>query len=136
MNTKNCAKCKQDKQFSEFHRHNKYPDKLFRICKLCRKEQDRNYYLSSDKKSKLLIKNKKFRKEVFDLKKKTKCLICQEDDPFCLDYHHLRDKIMEVARCMLYGRKRTMDEISKCVLLCANCHRKLHGKRFSLLNAC
>jgi predicted HNH restriction endonuclease len=31
-----------------------------------------------------------------------------------------------------YSKERVIDEIEKCVVLCANCHRKFHGGLFKL----
>ena len=130
---KNCAKCKKDKSLIYFHKHNTYPDGLFPLCKLCRKTQDRKYYLKSSKKERLLARHKSVRQEINELKSKTKCRVCKEDDPACLDFHHLRDKKIVIARSIGHGRNVLMKEITKCIILCANCHRKLHNKRFSLL---
>jgi hypothetical protein len=57
------------------------------------------------------------------------CIKCGEDNPKCLDYHH-RDpeaKVAKLADMVSWGvsRERIIVEIGKCVLLCANCHRKL-----------
>lgn len=61
---------------------------------------------------------------------KTKCAQCGYDDCFAaIDFHHIypKDKKFEVGR-LLSGpvTKDAMDEIEKCLPLCANCHRKLH----------
>jgi len=56
------------------------------------------------------------------------CGVCGENHPACLDFHHLEDKNIEVSRCLQHGWsvERTLKEIEKCSILCANCHRKLH----------
>lgn len=57
------------------------------------------------------------------------CIKCGESDWRCLDYHH-RDPSQKVANISsLVGRaswtwERVLEEIAKCDLLCANCHRK------------
>ncbi len=59
------------------------------------------------------------------------CSKCGENDPRCLDFHHLdrAQKDVEVAQLVTegYSIDRIMREIEKCVILCANCHRKEHG---------
>lgn len=63
--------------------------------------------------------------------KKDKCCVCGEQEKCCLDFHHIDpiEKDMEIARLYKYGSlKRIMKEIEKCVVLCANCHRKVHAK--------
>jgi hypothetical protein len=60
------------------------------------------------------------------------CSRCPERRPNCLDYHHL-DKIAKrgaISRIANEGRtlQILVDEIAKCILLCANCHRvEEHG---------
>ena len=58
------------------------------------------------------------------------CVRCEEDDPACLDYHHREEteKVMTVSEMVTHGysKDRLRAEIAKCVLLCANCHRKEH----------
>ncbi|WP_343773037.1 homing endonuclease associated repeat-containing protein [Natronoarchaeum mannanilyticum] len=58
------------------------------------------------------------------------CERCGEETPACLDFHHPDhvEKEMEVGKMVTYGysRERLLDEIEKCVVLCANCHRKEH----------
>lgn len=65
------------------------------------------------------------------LKKELVCANCGENNPICLDFHHsdskLKDK--EVANMITegYSQSSILKEIRKCVVLCANCHRKTHG---------
>ena len=59
---------------------------------------------------------------------KTPCIVCGESEKACIDFHHLRDKDMNVSQMFKYGSiKKVKEEINKCVCLCANCHRKLHA---------
>ena len=65
--------------------------------------------------------------EVQEYKTSMGCFICGEKDPACLDFHHLdsSEKKDNVAELLL-SRKRMEEEIKKCIVLCSNCHRKLH----------
>lgn len=62
---------------------------------------------------------------------------CGESDPICLDFHHTNgDKEISVALIPTRGwtPERMMEEVQKCIVLCANCHRKLHrDKKLSVL---
>lgn len=64
-------------------------------------------------------------------KAKHGCQSCPEHDPDCLVFHHCNGaKERTISRAILHGwsiEKLTL-EISKCVVLCANCHLKLHAK--------
>ena len=55
------------------------------------------------------------------------CVNCGEDDPVVPEFHRLRDKVMDVAAMggAGYSLETIQAEIDKCVVLCANCHRKL-----------
>jgi hypothetical protein len=59
--------------------------------------------------------------------KQSGCLVCFEREPACLDFHHLNKKDMSVASMLGMNDDRVKEEILKCVVLCANCHRKHHA---------
>jgi hypothetical protein len=54
------------------------------------------------------------------------CVDCGEDDRRCLEFHHLKNKTSIVSRVLSSGSPlETLKlEISKCEVLCVNCHRK------------
>lgn len=62
------------------------------------------------------------------------CPRCGENDPACLDFHHTGDeeKSFSVSHRSWRNPAVLQAEIAKCVVLCANCHRKLHAGRFQL----
>lgn len=64
---------------------------------------------------------------VWNLKTGKECK-CGENDPNCLDFHHLDGKIASLTQAAKnrWSEKRILEEVEKCVLLCANCHLKLH----------
>jgi hypothetical protein len=66
---------------------------------------------------------------VRDLKRLKGCATCGENDPRCLDFHHTGAKEIEVANATKRGwaLPKVQQEIDKCIVLCSNCHRKLHG---------
>lgn len=76
------------------------------------------------------IKHRKVLVEfINEYKSKHACIECGEKDPICLDFHHVsKDKDIEIANAVRRGwsLKRVETEIGKCVVVCANCHRKLH----------
>lgn len=59
--------------------------------------------------------------------KKVGCRICGESEHIALDFHHLDPATKESSLRRLTSVKRIQIEAAKCVVLCANCHRKLHA---------
>lgn len=57
------------------------------------------------------------------------CKVCGEKEPVVLDLHHLdpSSKELEVSKTVNYSRERLKKEVRKCVVLCSNCHRKVHA---------
>jgi transcription elongation factor Elf1 len=68
------------------------------------------------------------REFVADYKSKHPCEHCGESHVGCLTFHHVDrdDKTGDIPALMRYGVKRVKAEIAKCIVLCANCHMKLH----------
>lgn len=65
-------------------------------------------------------------------KEDIKCVECGLRNPICLDFHHIDPKrkdgrIISAIRQKGWSKKRVLEEISKCKILCANCHRNLHN---------
>lgn len=66
------------------------------------------------------------------------CSRCPETHPACLDFHHInpetKSKLSNGTRAISYmwSIKRIKLEILKCIILCANCHRKEHFKDYNL----
>lgn len=58
------------------------------------------------------------------------CVSCGETAPECLDFHHVDPSTKEgmVTEMInsLRGFDRIKEEMEKCIILCSNCHRKVH----------
>ncbi|PSQ52157.1 HNH endonuclease [Halobacteriales archaeon SW_8_65_20] len=59
-----------------------------------------------------------------------RCERCREDHPACLDFHHLggTEKRDDAARMVnrAFSKESIREAIRKCIVRCANCHRKEH----------
>jgi len=62
-----------------------------------------------------------------DIKREAGCKYCNESEPVALDFHHVEDKIECVSRLIHSSESKLLAEIAKCIVICANCHRKLHA---------
>jgi len=60
------------------------------------------------------------------------CARCGFSDPRALDFHHREgaDKEVRIAKILGkgWGTARILEEMAKCDVLCANCHRILHAE--------
>jgi hypothetical protein len=66
-----------------------------------------------------------------EVRRNSRCSECGTSDPDCLDFHHLdpATKSFGVAnKAPRVSHARLLKEIAKCVVVCANCHRKRHYK--------
>ncbi len=82
------------------------------------------------------LRDKRKRKELRDWFQRYKalqqCELCNENHPATLDFHHRNSatKLMEVGVMVSsvpkFSKEEIREEIRKCIVVCANCHRKLH----------
>ena len=132
---KTCSRCKQEKQDSEFNkRKSGKKEILSAFCRECNKLYLKNHYQKNkkyyvEKKQRWTNKYKDWFKK---LKSTLKCEQCGENHPACLDFHHKnsKEKISEISKMFATrkSKEKILKEIDKCIVLCSNCHRKLHHK--------
>ena len=75
--------------------------------------------------------DKKVKNHILYVKRHSGCVVCGEDEPCCLHFHHRNpgSKLFEVSRAGTRSLEEVKKEIAKCDVLCANCHAKVHAKR-------
>ena len=134
METKVCTKCGGDPQPIENFPW-KYQSLGIRhsVCKTCTAERSKRLYREdkSGQLERVRLNNQRYRQTareyVLEYLSNHPCSNCGETDPRVLEFHHEGEKSSEVSRLM--GRGASLDviktEISRCVVLCANCHRRL-----------
>jgi hypothetical protein len=95
------------------------------------KESKNDYY--NNNKEKMLSRQKEkyeiLSKTFNEWKSTLKCMECDEIDPNCLDFHHIdsNEKEYNMKRAVAAGAKTVIKELKKCVVVCSNCHRKIHA---------
>jgi hypothetical protein len=136
--SKICSKCLQNKDESEFSKRSGSIDGLQYRCKLCVAANSAKHYVEN--KTSIIEKSVRRRNGVRDrvnrYKSNVGCLLCPEDNYCCLDFHHpFEDKERGVAEMVSVGNgwDTILTEIEKCVVLCSNCHRKIHSGMIELL---
>lgn len=126
MEMKKCTKCGVKKPLSEFNWRDKSKGTHRSQCKQCH-----SYYMKQIYQFK--------RQTIENIKCKLSCAKCGYNQySVALDFHHLHpeEKKRTVARMTAnnYRLDKTLNEIEKCICLCANCHRVYHflQKRYNL----
>lgn len=132
MEKKMCNKCKIEKQVSDFTKNKQKKSGYNYYCKECNKSYQKEHYKANkadyiDKKNN---RKKSLKEFVVSIKDVAKCYRCHEGDIACLDFHHINnnDKDFNIALAVNHGVsiETLKKEIDKCIILCSNCHRKLH----------
>lgn len=99
-----------------------------------RKRRQWRWHNDSNYKTKLSKRHGKRKTEMLiwlmEYKSTLKCINCDEDFIGCLEFHHNdpAQKDFTISRMVMdgWGKERILEEIEKCDILCANCHRKWH----------
>jgi hypothetical protein len=129
-----CSKCKNEKEESEFFFKNKEKNILHSCCKECKREIDKISYNENKNNRKVKVRKLaneniiKVRNFFVEYKKTKKCEICGESRWYVLDFHHIKEKKYEIADLVKRGcsLKTLIEELKKCIPVCANCHREIH----------
>jgi hypothetical protein len=132
---KKCYKCKQIKSLQEFSKNSCRKDGLSSHCKSCHSMFRRQHYERNKDKiyKQVAIKREEYKKWYNSLKNKP-CTDCGKSyPPYVMDFDHLdsNTKEFKLSKTLNYGwgKKRVFKEITKCELVCANCHRERTYKR-------
>ena len=108
-------------------------------CKACTNEYSRKHYRKNIERYKKRVKvnNEKYkelrRNLIYEFKLSNPCTSCGEANPIVLEFHHLdpQQKRNDVSNMATHGYsiESIEKEIEKCIILCANCHRKRTAKQ-------
>lgn len=126
-----CVVCKQQKDASEYNWKNKKLGVRKNYCKVCDRQIKKRYY--ERHREKVIAENvarNSAKRDAFRAWKETlRCCMCDESDECCLDFHHLdpsqKDHAISALLTNMSFEKMAL-EISKCICVCSNCHRKIH----------
>ena len=103
-----CSRCKEEKELTKFYIRKLSNDGLTASCKACL--------------------DKKRTEQYVNYKKTLSCTKCGTTDYRVLEFHHIKDKTHNIAFMVnrSFSWEEIEKEISKCIPLCANCHRLEH----------
>lgn len=128
-----CSGCRTEKPVGEFTRDVSRADGLHRLCKQCKREHHNGRYAANPGYKAKRQAREQQRIERFDVivneAKADGCIKCGEKEPCCLDFHHIDSSTKEgsIAERRNASEAWLRAEIEKCVVLCSNCHRKVHN---------
>ena len=134
-----CVVCKIEKPIADFNKKTKSKDGYQNLCKSCSSVRSQVHY-QKDKESnkKRLSKNKKILQDaaklyIAKLLTTMGCKDCPEKDPVVLDFDHMSNKEHGISRMIHDGTSlnKIVEEIEKCEIRCANCHRRKTAKDFN-----
>ncbi len=134
MHTKICSKCQKEKDIEEFLLVHPARNKFLRRpdCRDCVRKRSRERYLKNPGyfKERMKIVNAlasaRAREIVTNYLSSHPCVDCGEKDIIVLDFDHVKEKSANVSTLVARNARewRLIEEIEKCVVRCANCHRR------------
>ena len=142
---KTCSICNIEKDIEDFSFKNKFKNIRASYCKPCHNERANTWYLKNKeihkKKTKLNRKNYKIETvtKLFNFLKLNPCAHCGETNPILLEFDHIKGKKLSSVSAMVgnFSWKSIEQEIGKCQVLCAHCHRlKTAKERTGLFTDC
>lgn len=137
-----CIKCNLTLPIEEFSFKNKGLNKRHKQCKKCKSQYSSKHYLENKDsyKKKARLSNKALINRniqfINELKAVTPCMDCKNIyNPVVMDFDHLHAKTANVSRLVhsSLSLESIREEITKCELVCANCHRIRTYERKRLL---
>lgn len=133
-----CSICNTVRSEDEYNYRNKKEGIKLTACRYCTRRQvrahyiqNREYYLAKAQK-----RNKRLRvavrEYVWSYLELHPCIDCGETDPVVLEFDHISEKTIAVSHMNQIGADidKVQMEIDKCVVRCANCHRRKTSVQF------
>lgn len=133
MHTAICNSCKVEKSHEEFSWKDKKSAKRNTRCRQCIAEyfaqhyqKNKFTYISRAKKTNLVYRARN-QEKLYDFLRDKSCIDCGFSDVRALDFDHKNpnDKKTDVSAMVrsAFSWDTIMEEINKCEIRCANCHR-------------
>jgi hypothetical protein len=137
-----CYRCGEFKPVEEFSWRRKAKGQRDTFCRPCRSAYGKEHYTANrqryiDQAAK--VKRRLMRERTIYLIEYFKthpCVDCEEMDPVVLEFDHLRDKSFDIGPALSRRCWRDiLEEMEKCEVVCANCHRRRTARRRGALRA-
>lgn len=125
--------CDVEKDVIEFYKASKLPSGFQSRCKLCTKISYNGYRHKRLSHYKKVKEDRRIQKtlRVIQLKETQGCQCCNETFGPCLQFHHLDPNMKSYNIADMVARdaswNRLIVEVKKCIVVCGNCHVKIHN---------
>lgn len=138
--TKVCTKCGVEKISTEFRKRTAVKDGLQSWCKSCCKVHEKQHWDTNEtrretSKRRSVVSRQKMRECIYEYLVVHPCEDCGEDDPIVLEFDHIdpSQKSFTIGNAgkQIFSLVTLQEEISKCRVVCANCHRRRTARQFN-----
>ena len=121
MLMKQCTKCKEEKPLVKFYKNKEKKFNRSSWCKLCDRERHRT-------------REQAAKDWLNSIKEEQGCVKCGVSDGRVLEFHHRKPAMGDrcVSMLLSYSKKVVREEMTKCDILCVNCHRLAHDNAPSI----
>jgi hypothetical protein len=131
-----CGRCGDVKPVEAFAWRRKSRGQRDNYCRPCRAAYKQEHYAlhraryiesANERKRALVAERAAY---LIDFFRDHPCADCGEDDPLVLEFDHLGDKEFNISKGLRdRGWLAVLDEMAKCDVVCANCHRRRTAHR-------
>jgi hypothetical protein len=137
-----CGRCREEKPLQDFAWRRKARGQLDNYCRPCRAAYKQEHYRANRQRyieqagaRKKAVVAERFEYLVAYLREHP-CVDCGEADSIVLEFDHLRDKKFSISEGLQSRNwQSVLDEIAKCEVVCANCHRRRTARRGGFVRA-
>jgi hypothetical protein len=137
--TKRCPMCGQEKSVAEFPTRSLDAPRPNAYCDICQRRYNREHYRrnAEEHNQRRIANQRRYKSRNRELKaaylEGVTCIDCGESDPVVLEFDHVRGKKRDNISSLVsraFGWQRIREEMAKCEVRCANCHRRRTARQF------
>ena len=131
-----CGRCEEPKPSAEFAWRRKQRGQRDNYCRPCRAAYGREHYeanrqryidMAHARRQATVLRRAVLLVEFF---RAHPCVDCGEVDPVVLEFDHVNEKAFNISKGVRdRSWEQVLREMSKCDVVCANCHRRRTARR-------
>ena len=131
-----CYRCGEVKPIAEFAWRRRSKGQRDSFCRPCRSAYGKEHYAKNRQRyiDQAQRVKQRLRRErtlhLLEFFKTHPCVDCDERDPVVLEFDHVREKSFSIGLDLTDRKWQTiLEEMKKCEVVCANCHRRRTARR-------